>query len=181
MELSQAIKGRHSVRRFEEKPIAHEVIEEIVDLARFAPSWKNTQIARYIIVEDREKIEALASDLCTYGFSYNAKTILSAQAVCILTYVKNRSGFDSDGSFSTPKGDRWESFDCGLFAGDFVLAAHEKGIGTVILGYFDEEEIKKHISVPENQGIGCIIPMGYPKFPAEATPRKEVSELLSFE
>jgi len=180
MELSQAIKERHSVRRFEEKPIPHEVIEEIVDIARFAPSWKNTQIARYIIVEDREKIAALASDPCTFNFTFNAKTILSAQAVCILTYVKGRSGFERDGSYSSPKGDRWQNFDCGLFAGDFVLAAHERGIGTVILGYFDEEEIRKVIDLPENQGIGCIIPMGYPKFPADATPRKEVSELVSY-
>ena len=180
MQLSQAIKERHSVRRFEEKPIPHEEIEKIVELARFAPSWKNTQIARYIIVEDREKIEALASDACTYGFSFNAKTILSAQAVCVLTYVKNRSGFDRDGSFSTPKEDRWQNFDCGLFAGHFILAAHELGIGTVILGYFDEEEIKKIISIPENQAIGCIIPMGYPKFSQEPTHRKEVSELLTY-
>ena len=86
---------------------ARELIAEIVEIARFAPSWKNTQIARYIVVDNPEKIAALASDKCTYGFEYNIKTIAKAPAVVLLTIVEGRSGFEKDGSFSTPKEDRW--------------------------------------------------------------------------
>lgn len=180
MEYKKLMRERRSVRRFEEKPIPHEVIERIVDTARFSPTWKNTQIARFFIVEDRKIIEGLATDPCTYGFSFNAKTILSAQAVCVLAYKKGRSGFDKDGSYSTPKEDRWQNFDCGIYASNFCLAAADEGIGTVILGYFDDKEIRKVMEIPEDMEVGAIIPMGYPKFIPDATPRKEVSDLVTY-
>ena len=62
MDLITGIKERRSVRRFADKPVPRELIAEVVEIARFAPSWKNTQIARYIVVEDPEKTAALASD-----------------------------------------------------------------------------------------------------------------------
>ena len=99
MDLITGIKERRSVRRFADKPVPRELIAEVVEIARFAPSWKNTQIARYIVVEDPEKIAALASDKCTYGFEYNIKTIAKAPAVVLLTIVEGRSGFEKDGRF----------------------------------------------------------------------------------
>ena len=181
MELITGIKGRRSVRKFQDKQIPREVIEEIVEVARFAPSWKNTQVVRYIIIDDKDKIAQIANSKCTYGFDYNIKTIAGAAAVAILTYVEGRSGFDKDGSFSTPKGDKWQTFDAGIAAQTFCLAAHEKGVGTVIQGYFDEDELKKVVAIPEGQSVGAITPMGYPlDGEIQAPPRKEVSDLLTF-
>ena len=99
MDLITGIKERRSVRRFADKPVPRELIAEVVEIARFAPSWKNTQIARYIVVEDPEKIAALASDKCTYGFEYNIKTIAKAPAVVLLTIVEGRSGFEKTAVF----------------------------------------------------------------------------------
>ncbi len=65
MDLITGIKERRSIRKFQDKPIPHELLEEIVNIAAYAPSWKNTQIARYIVVEDRAKIAALANDACS--------------------------------------------------------------------------------------------------------------------
>lgn len=181
MDLITAIKGRRSVRSFQDKRIPHELIEEIIETARFAPSWKNTQTARYIVVEDKDKLAALASSECTFGFSYNIKTLANAAAVIILTSVEGRSGFEKDGSFSTPKGDRWQTFDAGIAAQTFCLAAYEKGLGSVILGYFDEAEIRKVIQIPEGQQIAALIPIGYmPEGEQTAPPRKETAELLTF-
>lgn len=59
MNTIDCIKSRRSVRKFTEEKVPHEVLEQLVDLARWAPSWKNTQIARYVAVED----EALKSAL----------------------------------------------------------------------------------------------------------------------
>ena len=181
MDLITGIKERRSVRRFADKPVPRELIAEVVEIARFAPSWKNTQIARYIVVEDPEKIAALASDKCTYGFEYNIKTIAKAPAVVLLTIVEGRSGFEKDGSFSTPKEDRWQNFDAGIAAQTFCLAAYEKGLGSVILGYFDDAEVKKVIPIPEGQQVGAIIPIGFlPEGEVAAPPRKDVSALLTF-
>lgn len=58
----------------------------------------------------RKKIAALASDKCTYGFEYNIKTIAKAPAVVLLTIVEGRSGFEKDGSFSTPEGGQMAEF-----------------------------------------------------------------------
>ena len=181
MDLIKGIKERRSVRKFQDKKIPRDLIEEIVETARFAPSWKNTQIVRYIVIDDKEKIAELASDKCTYGFTYNIKTLAGAAAIAVLTYVEGVSGYEKDGSFSTQKGDRWQMFDAGIAAQTFCLAAYEKGIGTVIQGYFDEAEIKKVLEIPENQKIGAVIPMGYPlDGEIKAPPRKDASELVTF-
>ena len=116
MDLITGIKERRSIRKFQDKKVPHEVIEEIVNVAAYAPSWKNTQIARYIVVEDPEKIAAIATEDCTLGFTYNIKTMANAPALVLLTMVKGRSGFEKDGSYTTPKGDRWEMFDAGIAA-----------------------------------------------------------------
>lgn len=181
MDLIEGIKSRRSVRRFAEKAVPRELIEDVVEAARFAPSWKNTQTARYIVIDDKEKIAALANDKCTFGFDFNIKTIAKAPAVVLLTIVEGRSGFERDGSFSTPKGDRWQTFDAGIAAQTFCLAAYEKGLGSVILGYFDDEEIKKVVEIPQGQQIGAMIPIGFmPENEPEVSPRKEVSELITF-
>ena len=181
MDLVKGIKERRSIRKFQDKPIDRKLIEEIVETARFAPSWENTQIVRYLVVDDKEKIAAIANSKCTYGFDYNIKAIAGAPAVVILTFVEGRSGFDKDGSFSTPKGEGWQMFDAGIAAQTFCLAAHEKGLGTVIQGYFDDVELKKVLPIPEGQQVGAVIPIGYPtEAEVAAPPRKEASELLTF-
>lgn len=182
MDLVTGIKERRSIRKFQDKKVPHEVIEEIVNVATFAPSWKNTQIARYIVVEDPEKIAAIATEECTLGFTYNIKTMSKAPAMVLLTYVKGRSGYEKDGSFTTSKGDRWEMFDAGIAAQTFCLAAHEKGVGTVIMGIFDEEKVGEIVEIPEGQVLAAIIPMGYPAEGIEvaAPPRKTAEQLLSF-
>ena len=181
MDIVKGIKERRSIRKFQDKPIDRKLIEEIVETARFAPSWKNTQIVRYLVVGDKEKIAAIANSKCTYGFDYNIKAIAGAPAVVILTFVEGRSGFDKDGSFSTPKGEGWQMFDAGIAAQTFCLAAHEKGLGTVIQGYFDDAELKKVLPIPEGQQVGAVIPIGYQtEAEVAAPPRKEASELLTF-
>lgn len=179
MELIQGIKERRSVRKYTGDKIPHDVLKEIVDIAAYAPSWKNTQITRYMVIEDREKIEALADSKVVLDFDFNGKTISRAAAVALVTFVKGVSGYEKDGSFSTPKGAKWETFDAGIAAQTFCLAAHAKGIGTTILGIFDEEEVKKIIDIPQNQELAAIITMGYPEKVPPCPPRMDSGELLT--
>lgn len=179
MEVMDCIKTRRSCRKFKEESIPHDVLEEIVGAAAYAPSWKNTQIARYMIVEDKEKIHGIAKD-GVMGFEYNTKTIQNCAALLIVTMVKNRSGFEKDGSFSTSKEDRWEMFDAGIATQTFCLAAHEKGLGSVILGIFDETKIEQILEIPEGQQIAALVALGYPALQPEAPKRKEVAELISY-
>ena len=105
---------------------------------------------------------------------------MNAPQIMILTYKKKISGFEKDGSFSTPKGEFWEAFDCGAAAQTFCLLAHERGIGTVIQGYFDDAKIAELLELTENTGVGAVIPMGYIAENNTAPKRKDVTELISY-
>ena len=123
MEALECIKTRRSVRKFTEETVTREQLAEVVAAAAYAPSWKNTQTVRYNAVLNKEKIAALAND-CMMDFAYNQKTASHAPAVVVMTSVKGRSGYERDGSFSTSKGTHWQSFDAGVAAETFCLAAH---------------------------------------------------------
>ena len=179
MELSEGIKGRKSIRRYTEEKISHEIIEEIVEAARFTPSWENTQTWRVNIVEDRDLINKIANEY-NGNEKANIHILEKASCICVLTYVKGLSGCHKDGTYVTKKGGGWEMFDSGMFAMNFELLCHDKGIGTCTIGCFDEDEIIDLLNLGDNVGIGCLITMGYPGYVAKPRPRKEVSELLKF-
>ena len=179
MELKEGIKTRRSVRSFTDQKVSHETIEKIIDISRMAPSWKNTQTARYVVVEDKETIKKIAED-AVLGFAHNTEIIEGAAALVVLASVAKRSGYERDGSFTTSKGQGWEMFDAGIAAATFCLAAHEEGVGSVILGIFDEKKVAEIIGLPETQNVSALIPIGYSDKELPAVPRKEVADLLSF-
>lgn len=176
MNATECITGRRSIRRFTEQPVSHETIEQLVKTASMAPSWKNTQVTRYIAIEGEAKAE-LAK--CTTIWAKNGDIINGAPVVIAICAVKGRSGIERDGSFSTNKGDTWKMFDTGIASEAFCLAAHEAGLGSVILGLYDENA-PEVIGVPEDQELIALIPIGYPAESPEAPRRKEVTDLLSY-
>ena len=180
METIKCITDRRSIRKFRREKVDCKVVKEIVAAAAFAPSWKNTQITRYVVVENEADKKKIAEE-CVLGFTFNAKTIEGAPQLVAVTYVAGRSGFEKDGSYSTSKEDRWEHFDAGIATQTFCLAAYEKGVGTVILGIFDEEKVAHAISLPDGQRVAALIAMGYAEGEVPAAPRrKEVEELVRF-
>ncbi|MBO4823771.1 MAG: nitroreductase family protein [Lachnospiraceae bacterium] len=178
MDALECIKGRRSVREFKDTPVSKEVLESVIDTARFAPSWKNTQISRYVALTGDSK-KALA-DTAFEAWIGNANIVNNAPMVIVQTFVKNRSGFERDGSFSTSKEDRWQNYDCGIAAEAFCLAAYEKGLGSVIMGIFDEDKVAKVLNLSDDQGVAAIIAIGYPVADATAPKRKEVADLLTY-
>ncbi|MCM1056339.1 MAG: nitroreductase family protein [Firmicutes bacterium] len=178
MTANECITGRRSIRRFTEQPVSHELLQKIVETASFAPSWKNTQITRYIAVED-EKKAALAK--CTSLYPGNGAIMEQAPMVIAVTAVKGRSGYERDGSFSTPKGAGWQMYDAGVASEAFCLAAYEQGLGTVIMGLFDEADAAKVLDLPDDRELVALIPIGYPAEAPAAPRRKTVEELLSFQ
>jgi len=177
MELKDCVLNRRSIRRYADTPVTKETVEQIVSLAAYAPSWKNTQVARYTAITDRAVIEKLAGE-CVLGFTHNADILKGCSVLVIQSIVNKRSGYERDGSFSTTQGTHWESFDAGLAAQTFCLAAYELGVGTCILGIFDENKTAEVIGLPEGQSVSCMIPMGYPDESPAAPKRKGADELL---
>lgn len=179
MNVKECIETRRSIRKFKPEAVSHEEIEKIVAAASYAPSWKNTQTARYIVIEDKAVIQKIADEGCM-NFAYNQKTLSGCSTLLILSSVAKRCGYERDGSFSTSKEDKWEMFDAGIAAQTFMLAANELGIGTVVLGIFDEEKVKEIIGLPDTQNVSALIAMGYPDEIPNTPPRKTVEDLLTY-
>lgn len=178
MTAKECIKGRRSIRKFADTPVSRDVIADIVETASYAPSWKHTQITRYIAVEGELKDKI--ADECTSAYAKNGEIIKSAPMLIAVTFIKNRSGFERDGSYSTPKEGGWQMFDAGVASEAFCLAAYEQGLGTVIMGIFDEAKAASLLEVPEERELVALIPIGYPAESPAAPKRKSVEELLSF-
>jgi len=178
MTAKDCILGRRSIRKFKNDPVPHELIAEIVETASYSPSWKHTQITRYIAVEGALK-EKIARE-CSSLYPPNGDIILSAPVLMAVTIIKNRSGFERDGSFSTPRGDGWQMYDAGIASQSLCLAAYEKGLGSVILGLFDQKPAESLLQLPEDRELVALIPIGYPDETPVAPRRKPVEELLSY-
>lgn len=178
MTAKECIISRRSIRKFEDKPIDHAVLEEIVETASYAPSWKHTQITRYIAVEGELK-NRIAAECCN-AYRHNGEIIASAPVLMAITIIKNRSGFERDGSFSTRREGGWQMYDAGVATQTFCLAAHEKGIGSVIMGIFDEKKAAEILELPEDRDVIALVPIGYPAESPIAPKRKPVSDLLSY-
>lgn len=178
MTAKECIKGRRSIRSFTGQPVDRALLSEIIETASYAPSWKHTQITRYIAVTGELK-DKLAKE-CTSAYPKNGEIIAQAPLLIVVTYIKNRSGFERDGSYSTAKEGSWQMFDAGVAAQTFCLAAYEKGLGSVIMGIFDEAKAASLLNIPEEREVVALIPVGYPAEAPVAPRRKPVEELLSF-
>lgn len=177
MNVTECIKNRRSIRRYKPEAVDHSLIDSIVSMASYSPSWKNTQITRYTAVEDSSLLEEIAD---RYTPEYNANIIRQAPMLIAVTFIKGRCGFERDGSFSTKKKDRWQMFDVGAACQTFCLAAKDKGLGTVIMGIFDEDGISELLHIPKEQELGALIAIGYPDIDPAAPKRKSVEELLQY-
>ena len=177
MNTNECIKSRRSIRKFKPDAIDHSLLESLISTASYSPSWKNTQITRYIAIEDPAILESIIND---YTPEFNSNTIKQVSTLIAVTFIKGRCGFERDGSYSTKKEDRWQMFDVGVACQTFCLAAHEAGLGTLIMGIWDEDGITELLHIPEDQELAALIAIGYPDIDPPAPKRKSVEDLLTY-
>ena len=177
MDLSEAIKGRRSVRRFKGDDIRPQDLEDILDAIRWAPSWKNTQCWDVVVVKDPNRKTKLAETLPDGNPAKGAMTqVPVVLAVCARRDI---SGLDK-GEVATDKGD-WFMFDTGLAVQNLCLKAHSLGLGTVIVGLFDAQEAGRVLGVREGRSVVVLIPLGFPEKISRAPGRKQMSEFTYHE
>ena len=89
MTAKECILGRRSIRKFKSDAVDHELLKQIVETASYAPSWKHTQITRYIVVEGdlKNKIAAEGTSI----FPGNGTIIQNAPALVAVTVIKKDS------------------------------------------------------------------------------------------
>ncbi len=109
---------------------------------------------------------------------FNKPSCKSAPVIIVSSVVKFRSGYTRDGGFDSAKGDGWQMYDCGLSNMIFLLKAKELGLGTVILGIFDEAKVTEIVGIPDTEEIVSVIPIGY--YDEEvAMPKRKFADTIS--
>ena len=177
MNVTECLKTRRSIRKYKPDPVDHSIIDSIVSSASYSPSWKNTQITRYTAIENSSLLSEIADKFTP---DYYSNIIRQAPLLIAVTFIKGRCGYERDGSFTTKKQDRWQMFDVGAACQNFCLEAWNHGLGTVIMGVFDEDGISELLDIPDGQELGALIAAGYPDIAPDAPKRKSVEQLLQY-
>jgi len=178
MEVLQAIRTRRSIRHYKPDPIPEEEVNTALEAARWAPSWKNTQCWKFIVVKDEEKKAKLAETLTSWNPSKSA--IKEAPVIIVVCAELGKSGFH-EGKLVTNKGDWWYMFDVALAMQNLALVAHSLGLGTVHIGAFNAQKAAQLLNVPQGMVVIEMTPLGYPAEKGKIPSRKGLSELVFYE
>jgi nitroreductase len=177
-ELLELFRKRQSTRAYDPtKPVDREMILRCIEAARLAPSACNAQPWKFILVDDTILKNALAD--CTssrlLGMNHFTK-----QAPVHLVVVREPANLTSNLG-QIIKNKEYPLTDIGIATIQFCLQATAEGLGTCILGWFDEKKVKKLLNIPKNKRAELIITVGYPKTDEIRDKiRKPVTEILSY-
>ena len=177
MELDQALKGRRSVRKYVDKKVNHDLIVECIKASQDAPSWKNSQTARYYIVESEEMVKKVKEEAIP---EFNRVKVTDASALVITTFKKNRAGFEKDGTPTNENGQGWGYYDLGLNNMQFLLKAYELGLASLIMGIRDSDKIRELLNVSDDEIIVSVIALGYPGEEPSEPKRKDLEDIVKF-
>ncbi|MCB2227505.1 MAG: nitroreductase family protein [Desulfarculaceae bacterium] len=175
MDLMEAIRERRSIRKYEDKPIPQEVVDQLMEAVMWSPSWANTQCWELVKVDDPAVREALQASM---GKGNPAtKAIVSAPLLFVICARKEASGY-YNGVVTTKHGD-WMLFDLGIACQNLCLAGHGLGLGSVVVGMFDHDAAGRAVKMPEGYELVAIVPMGYPAQQVKAPKRRPPEEFLT--
>ncbi|MFC1928091.1 nitroreductase family protein [Chloroflexota bacterium] len=182
MEVLEAIKSRRSIRRYKATPVDDKTLELVLEAARWAPSWANTQCWRFIVVRDASIKDKLADTLRSArpdGKNAATEAVRNAPVVIVACAELKKSGY-YHGEPTTDKGD-WYMFDVALAMQNLALAAHSLDLGMVQVGLFDAKKVASILEVPEGFCVVSMTPLGYPDQEPGTVPRKELSEIVFYD
>ncbi len=178
MTFQEILDRRQSVRKYQDKPIEREKIEKLIEAVRIAPSACNSQPWKLIIVDNPELKDEVAKATFSAVVSFN-KFVTGAPLIAVLVIEKAKLIAQLGGKV---KDQEYAQYDIGIAAAHFCLQATELGLGTCILGWFDEKKIKALLNIPEKRKIGLLITVGYPpeEYTVRGKVRKPFSDICSF-
>lgn len=177
MEFQKVVETRRSIRKYHAGKVTKEQLIEMINTARLAPSWKNSQTARYYCVTTEEMKDKIRTE-CLPPF--NANNCSGAGALIVTAYVKNRSGYNRDGSPENELENGWGAYDLGLADQTLVLKAKDMGLDSLIMGIRDESKLRKLLGIPEDQAIVSVISVGYSEDEPEMPRRKSAEDIAVF-
>lgn len=175
--FDEIIANRRSIRHFDAmRSVEKEEIEQMIAAAIEAPSWKNSQTARYHVVQSPEWMARLLETLAPQ----NQISADGASALIVTTFVSNRSGFERSGEPTNELGNGWGIYDLGLHNAFLLLKAADLGIDTIVLGLRDAEKIRSTLQIPSEETIVSVIAVGHRSKDALRPKRKSVCDICTY-
>ena len=171
MDIFDVIRDRRSIRKYKDIPVAPEQIEQILDAARLAPSWKNMQCWRFLVLRDPARRAALLEAIPDDN---PGKKAVAAAPVTILVCADPR---ESDVENGIP----YYVADAAIAFEHLCLAAHALGLGTCWMGWYDEAKIKQALAIPEPLRVVGFTPLGVPDQEPKPRPRKALTDIAYFD
>lgn len=159
MDVTEAIEHRLEVREYADEPVGEEVKHEVLEAARLAPSGKNRQHWRFVLVDDPDDLAELAARSTTGGWVEDA-----AFAVVVLT----------DPALS------YHELDAGRAITHMQLAAWTAGVGSCIFTGFDEDAVRDLFDVPDGYAVSAVVGFGYPVGPGRGRKSRRPIEAVAF-
>jgi len=171
------VQNRQSDRAYDTRPVEKEKVLRILEAARVAPSACNAQPWKFVVVDEPELKNKLADAAASRVLGINHFT---KQAPVHIVIVMEPANLNSNFG-SLVKGKTFPLIDIGIAAEHICLAAKAEGLGSCMLGWFDESAVKKLLGIPKSRRVPLIITIGYPASD-EIRPkrRKNYDDVVSF-
>lgn len=177
MELMEAIEKRKSVRAYLDRKVDRVLIDQMIEAALLAPTWKNSQTGRYHVVMSHELLTRVKQE----GLApFNAINSNNAPVLIVTSFVKNYSGYEKDGRPSNELGNGWGCYDLGLQNEHLLLKASELGLATLVMGIRDEKKLRDILKIDEAETIVSVIAVGYSDMELDRVKRKKVKDVATF-
>lgn len=174
MEFLELVNKRQSDRKYAPKPVAREHILKCLEAARLAPSACNSQPWKFIVVDDRARLAEMSE--AAIGLGMNKFTV---QVPVLVAVVQENMNLSAKAG-SIVKSKDYSMMDLGIAVEHFCLQAAELGLGTCIMGWFDEKKVKKLLGVPRSRRIQLLIALGHPDAPTREKIRKPLEAIASW-
>jgi nitroreductase/catechol 2,3-dioxygenase-like lactoylglutathione lyase family enzyme len=155
------LETRRSIRKFKGESIADELLWQVIELCRWAPSSRNSQGVTYTVIREREVIDYLA------GVRGSSSAPISAGPMAV--------AISADPEITG----RLEEDAC-IAAYHLTLAARLHGLGTCWIGGMDRDEVKKRLGLPLEHYLATVTPLGYPAERPSVKPRKPAEAYVRF-
>ncbi len=169
MEFYEVINRRLSVRSYKSDPVPDEVLNRILEAGRRAPSAKNYQPWKFIVVKDAAVRQALVPACRNQGFIAQAPVVICGCAIEEQAW-KGMGGY-------------WSAavVDVTIALEHIILAATAEGLGSCWIGAFIEGEVRKVLEIPEGVKPVALTPLGYPAQEPKPRDRKPLTEIVCFD
>jgi len=166
--LMDIIEERKSIRSYKPQEVEEEKLNYILNAFRKAPSAKNLQPWKLVVVKDKKIIKDLA-------IACNDQTFLEEAPIIIAACAKEDEAYGVMGGYINSY-----SIDIGIALEHLILAATEQGLGTCWIGAFKEKLVKDILGVPEDVRVVALTPVGYPAVEGDERGRKPLSEVVCY-